>query len=89
MYTVRNTGPEKVCRISELSDQELHCLPLLDFSNFKDVLISVHNIFRGVVAVDVKLEHLDINQCPTEDQNSNVFSNTAKCHYKTQYVSTQ
>ena len=40
-----------------------------------------------MVLVDVKLEGLDINQCPAEEHVNNAFKNTAKCHYESQYVS--
>lgn len=41
--------------------------------------------FKGVVAVDVSLADLDINQCPTEGDVNKIFGNTAKCHYETQH----
>ncbi|ESO93259.1 hypothetical protein LOTGIDRAFT_119445 [Lottia gigantea] len=41
--------------------------------------------FKGVVTVDVKLDYLDINQCPSEFHVPNAFKNTARCHYKSQY----
>ena len=46
-----------------------------------------HWFYRGLVLVDVKLEGLDINQCPTDGTVNNAFKNTAKCHYESQYVS--
>ena len=39
-----------------------------------------------MVAVDVSLADLDINQCPTEGDVNKIFGNTAKCHYETQHV---
>ncbi|CAD5117999.1 DgyrCDS6740 [Dimorphilus gyrociliatus] len=43
--------------------------------------------FKGVVTVDVKLETLDLNQCPAEFYIANAFKNTARCHYESTYVS--
>lgn len=41
----------------------------------------------GVVTVDVKLDFLEIQQCPGDHTVANAFKNTARCHFKTQYVS--
>lgn len=43
--------------------------------------------YRGVITVDVKLKELDINQCPADFYVANAFKNTAKCDFKSQYVS--
>ncbi|KAK3097577.1 hypothetical protein FSP39_011090 [Pinctada imbricata] len=39
----------------------------------------------GVITVDVKLDYLEINQCPGDFSVANAFKNTARCHYKSQY----
>lgn len=44
--------------------------------------------FRGIVTIDVKLRYLDINQCPADFYVANAFKNTAKCDFRSQYVST-
>ncbi|KAK7494317.1 hypothetical protein BaRGS_00014420 [Batillaria attramentaria] len=41
--------------------------------------------FKGVVTVDVKLDYLDINQCPSSFYAANAFKNTARCDYESQY----
>ena len=46
-----------------------------------------HLYFRGVITVDVKLDELDINQCPADFYIPNAFKNTAKCDFQSQYVS--
>lgn len=42
---------------------------------------------RGVVTIDVKLDELDIQQCPGPFHEPNAFKNTARCDYETTYVS--
>jgi len=42
---------------------------------------------RGIVTVDVKLDLLDIEQCPSDFYTSNAFMGTARCDYETTYVS--
>ena len=37
--------------------------------------------------MDVKLDYLQINQCPGPFNQANAFKNTAKCHFKSTYVS--
>lgn len=44
------------------------------------------SLCRGVVTVDVKLDELDINQCPQDYFVPNAFKDTARCHYETTYV---
>lgn len=39
------------------------------------------------MVVDVKLDLLDIEQCPSEFYASNAFMGTARCDYETTYVS--
>lgn len=39
------------------------------------------------MTVDVKLDLLDIDQCPSEFYASNAFMGTANCDYETTYVS--
>ncbi|CAH1798682.1 unnamed protein product [Owenia fusiformis] len=41
--------------------------------------------FKGVVIVDVKLEELDVNQCPGEFHVPNAFKSTARCDYESTY----
>jgi len=41
--------------------------------------------FKGVVTVDVRLDELDINQCPQDYFVPNAFKDTARCHYDTTY----
>ncbi|XP_076444630.1 uncharacterized protein LOC143282762 isoform X1 [Babylonia areolata] len=41
--------------------------------------------FKGVVTVDVSLDYLDINQCPSNFYVANAFKNTARCDYQSQY----
>ncbi|XP_052086791.1 uncharacterized protein LOC127724053 [Mytilus californianus] len=41
--------------------------------------------FKGVVTVDVKLDYLQITQCPGPFYQANAFKNTAKCHYQSTY----
>lgn len=41
--------------------------------------------FKGVVTVAVKLDELDINQCPQDYFVPNAFKDTARCHYETTY----
>lgn len=43
--------------------------------------------FSGVVTVDVKLDFLELRQCPGDYSVANAFKNTARCHFKSQYVS--
>lgn len=40
-----------------------------------------------MVTVDVKLDFLEIQQCPGDYTVANAFKNTARCHFKSQYVS--
>lgn len=49
--------------------------------------VMVFIFYRGVVKVDVKLDYLDISQCPQEFYLANAFKNTAKCDFKSTYVS--
>jgi len=46
---------------------------------------SIHTAieFKGVVTVDVRLDELDINQCPQDYFIPNAFKDTARCHYDT------
>jgi len=37
--------------------------------------------------VDIKLDLLDIEQCPSEFFSSNAFMGTARCDYESTYVS--
>ncbi len=39
------------------------------------------------MTVDVKLDELDIQQCPQAFHVPNAFKDTARCHYETTYVS--
>jgi hypothetical protein len=41
--------------------------------------------FKGVVTVDIRLDELDINQCPQDYFVPNAFKDTARCHYDTTY----
>lgn len=41
--------------------------------------------FKGVVTVDVNLNYLNINQCPGNFYVANVFKNTARCDYESQF----
>ncbi|KAK7107826.1 uncharacterized protein [Littorina saxatilis] len=41
--------------------------------------------FKGVVTVDVQLDYLDINQCPSNFYVANAFKNTARCDYRSQF----
>jgi len=41
--------------------------------------------FRGIVVVDVKLDLLDIEQCPSDFYASNAFMGTARCDYESTY----
>jgi len=41
--------------------------------------------FKGVVTVDIRLDELDINQCPQDYFMPNAFKDTARCHYDTTY----
>ncbi|GAB1603596.1 uncharacterized protein LOC115222177 [Argonauta hians] len=41
--------------------------------------------FKGVVTVDVDINHLDIDQCPADFYVANAFKNTARCDYETTY----
>lgn len=41
--------------------------------------------FHGVVTVDVKLDFLELRQCPGDYSVANAFKNTARCHFKSQY----
>ena len=43
--------------------------------------------FRGTVIVDIKLDELDINQCPQPFYVPNAFKDTARCHYESTFVS--
>ena len=37
--------------------------------------------------VDVRLDELDLNQCPMDYHVANAFGNTARCQFETTYVS--
>jgi len=39
--------------------------------------------FKGVVTADIRLDELDIDQCPTEYYVPNAFKGTARCHFDT------
>lgn len=41
--------------------------------------------FKGAVIVDIKLDELDINQCPQPFYVPNAFKDTARCHYETTF----
>ncbi|OAF69729.1 hypothetical protein A3Q56_02519 [Intoshia linei] len=41
--------------------------------------------FKGIVTVSVKLDDLDINQCPGAANQANIFKNTALCHYESTF----
>ncbi|KAK2162767.1 hypothetical protein LSH36_92g05014 [Paralvinella palmiformis] len=41
--------------------------------------------FKGVVRVDVRLDLLDINQCPMDFHVPNAFKDTARCHFDNTY----
>ena len=62
---------------------------LLMFFIFRDYEVCSMTLltFRGVVRVDVRLDELDINQCPQEYHIPNAFKATARCHYESTYVS--
>ena len=47
----------------------------------------VHSFGRGVVKVDIRLDELDINQCPMDFHVPNAFKGTARCHYEDSVVS--
>ena len=62
--------------------------PLIDFNAFRNykqfIVIYCRNnrgvfscIFRGVVAIDIELKNVDINQCATDNS---LFANTHRCH---------
>lgn len=58
---------------------------LSSFTSSYELLI----LSRGVVTVDVALKELSIDQCPGDFTKPNAFKNTARCHYESQYVSSQ
>ena len=41
--------------------------------------------FKGIVRVDVRLDFLDINQCPMDFHVPNAFKDTARCHFDNTY----
>ncbi len=41
--------------------------------------------FKGVVSVDVRLDEIDINQCPMDHYIPNAFKDTALCHFESTY----
>ncbi len=53
------------------------------------LLIHFCPVPRGVVVVDVKLDELDINQCPMDFHVPNAFKDTSRCHFENTYVSLQ
>ena len=61
----------------------LQCCFLL----YERILANIDSICRGVISIHVDLDFLDINQCPAEFFVPNAFKNTAKCDFRTQYVS--
>ncbi|ELU11322.1 hypothetical protein CAPTEDRAFT_161811 [Capitella teleta] len=41
--------------------------------------------FKGIVRVDIRLDELDINQCPMDFHVPNAFKDTARCHFANTY----
>ncbi|CAG2220779.1 unnamed protein product [Mytilus edulis] len=54
-----------------------------NFVMLKKIHIETHD--QSVVTVDVKLDYLQITQCPGPFYQANAFKNTAKCHYQSTY----
>ncbi|XP_069124223.1 uncharacterized protein [Argopecten irradians] len=72
--------PEFKCDDRVMDWVVTYVVPFFGFNELKTMLE-----FKGVVKVDVKLDYLDINQCPQDFYVANAFKNTAKCDFKSTY----
>ena len=50
-------------------------------------VLFIYLFLRGVVTVDVKLDELDIQQCPMPFHVPNAFKDTCRCDFESTYVS--
>ena len=56
--------------------------------SFLIIMASIYHSFcRGVVAVSMDIQMLDIDQCPDKYHIPNAFKDTHKCDDKSSYVS--
>lgn len=75
--------PEFKCDPTKLKYEDWVSTYVVPFFGRND--LKTHLEFKGVVTVEVKLDYLDINQCPGEFFEANGFKNTARCNYQSSY----